>query len=90
MCIRDRVYEAIDGQLEIRYRDRVMRWTELSAPPAADLVTAPSVGRRAEGTRVVRIKPRVCDDHPWRRSVEQFRIDQQLAADRKAYTAVNP
>ena len=83
------VYEAIDGQLEIRYRDRVMRWTELSAP-AADLVTAPSVGRRAEGPRVVRIKPRVCDDHPWRRSVEQFRIDQQLAAERKAYTAVNP
>jgi hypothetical protein len=31
------------------------------------------------------LRRRVSDDHPWRRSVERFRIDQQLAADRKAY-----
>jgi transposase len=85
------VYEAIDGQLEIRYRDRVMRWTEVSPQLQTDTVKPAAAPVRPEGPRVVRIKPRrVCDDHPWRRSVEQFRIDQQLAADRKAYAAVNP
>ena len=84
------VYEAIDGELEIRYRDRVMRWTEVQPPPTDTVPpTAPRV--RADRPRVIRLKPRrVCDDHPWRRSVDQFRIDQQLAADRKAYDAVNP
>lgn len=84
------VYEAIDGQLEIRYRGRIMRWTE-AQPPQTAPVPPRTVQRRPAGPRVIRLKPRrVCDDHPWRRSVEQFRIDQQLAADRKAYDAVNP
>jgi transposase len=85
------VYEAIEGQLEIRYRDRVMRWTEVRPQPQTDTVKPAAAQVRPDRPRVVRIKPRrVCDDHPWRRSVEQFRIDQQLAADRKAYAAVNP
>ncbi len=85
------VYEAIDGQLEIRYRDRVMRWTDVRPQPQTDPVKPAAVQVRPERPSVVRITPhRVCDDHPWRRSVEQFRIDQQLAADRKAYAAVNP
>jgi transposase len=86
-----RVYEAIDGQIEIRYRDRVMRWTEVRPQPQPDTVKPAAAQVRPKRPRVIRIKPRrVCDDHPWRRSVEQFRIDQQLAADRKAYAAVNP
>ena len=85
------VYEAPDGQIEIRYRGHVMRWTEVAAPPQPDPVKSPVTQSRADHARVVRIKPRrVCDDHPWRRSVEQFRIDQQLAKDRRAYAAVNP
>jgi transposase len=81
------VYEGIDGQLEIRYRDRVMRWTDVRPQPQTDAVKRAAAQVRPER----RIPPhRVCDDHPWRRSVEQFRIDQQLAADRKAYAAVNP
>jgi transposase len=85
------VYEAIDGQLEIRYRGRLMRWTEVQPPPQTDPAPSRTVQGRPVGRRVIRLKPRrVCDDHPWRRSVEQFRIDQQLAADRKAYDAVNP
>jgi hypothetical protein len=40
---------------------------------------------------VVRIKPRrVCDDHPWRRTVEEYYWEQQLAKDRRAWAAVNP
>ncbi|MBM3776848.1 MAG: ISNCY family transposase [Acidimicrobiia bacterium] len=85
------VYETSDGQVEIRYRDRVMRWTELPALPPSEPVPPAAAPGRPDRPRVIRLKPkRVCDDHPWRRSVEQFRIDQQLAADRKAYDAVNP
>jgi transposase len=85
------VYEAIDGQIEIRYRDRAMRWTEVLAQapttPGATLTARVTPARR----EAVRIRPRIPGaDHPWRRGVEQFRMDQQLAADRKAYLAVNP
>lgn len=82
------VYEAIDGQIEIRYRDRGMRWMEVSALPRRAAAEPRSKPARRN---VRRIRPRIPDaDHPWRRAVEQFRIDQQLAADRKAYDAVNP
>jgi hypothetical protein len=85
------VYEAIDGQIEIRYRDRIMRWTEVPSQPQPAPGRPTTVPSRPVGPRVIRLKPRrVCDDHPWRRGAEQFRIDQQLAADRKAYDAVNP
>lgn len=85
------VYEAPDGQLEIRYRDRVMRWTEVGPQPQTEPTPPRPVQSRPDHPPVIRLKPRrVCDDHPWRRGVEQFRIDQRLAADRKAYHAVNP
>jgi hypothetical protein len=86
-----RIYEAPDGGVEIRYRDRVMRWTEVTgAPPVTPHPSSPP--RPASSPpRVIRLKPRrVCDDHPWRRGAEQHRRDQQLAADRTAYAAVNP
>jgi hypothetical protein len=84
------VYEAIDGQLEIRYRGRVMRWTEVHPhAPTASVPPGP-VQRRPDRPRAIRLKPRVCADHPCHRGVEQFRMDQQLAAARKAYHAVNP
>jgi transposase len=85
------VSEAIDGQLEIRYRDRAMRWTEVR-PQALTKTDATQTARVTPARReVVRTRPRIpCADHPWRRGVDQFRIDQQLAADRKAYAAVNP
>jgi hypothetical protein len=86
------VYEASDGAIDIRYRDRAMRWTEVLPQPHTETAVVLSPTRRTPpGSGPVRIKPRrVCDDHPWRRAVEQFRMDQQLAADRKAYEAVNP
>jgi transposase len=86
-----RVFEDVAGQLEIRYRDRVMRWTELAIPAAAKPATpipANPPGRPAPAVAPPRRPP--CADHPWRRAVDQFRLDQQLAADRKAYAAVNP
>ena len=84
------VYETIDGQLEVQYRGRVMRWIDaprsVSSAPVAAQPVSPAPRRET-----VRVRPRTpCADHPWRRVVEEFRIDQQLAADRKAYEAVNP
>jgi hypothetical protein len=74
------------GAPEIRYRDRVMRWTEIQSQPPIDTVQPRAVPSRPDRPRVIRLKPRrVCDDHPWRRGIEQYRIDQRLAADRKAY-----
>ena len=63
------VCEGADGQIEIRYRDRVMRWTEIVSataptPPAA---TATPPRRRGERPAVVSTRPRrPSADHPWR------------------------
>lgn len=82
------VFEDVTGQLEIRYRDRVMRSTELALPIASTPARPPA--RPVQPAAVAVRQRRPGADHPWRRAVEQFRIDQQLDADRKAYAAVNP
>lgn len=67
------VLEAVDGQIEIRYRDRVMRWQEIAAEsvlarqttsPQAWQSTPPRTRSSAAGT-VRRPHPSV--NHPWRR-----------------------
>jgi transposase len=66
------VCEAVDGRLEIRYRDRVMRWTEIvargTAPPPRPAV-------RAVSAAVAPRLPRVAADHPWRHSFKQMGAD---------------
>ena len=66
------VREAIDGQIEIRYRERVVRWTEITgrvarplpAPTAAVQPPAPPpVGSRSPW----RPEP----DHPWRQRIHR-------------------
>jgi transposase len=85
------IYEASDGQLEIRYRDRVMRWTQVQPRAHTDVPVSPPARATPDRDGAVRSRPRTPGaDHPWRHAVDQFRIDQQLAADRKAYAAVNP
>lgn len=85
------VYETIDGQIEIRYRDRVMRWAEL-APPARPEDSTPLAPRvtpeRRGGAR--RPRPRPCADHPWRHAVDNHYAARQLAKDRRAWEAVQP
>lgn len=59
------VREAVTGAIEIRYRGRLMRWTEIPAPPAKPTL-APAPARMpaaATGRRVWRPSA----DHPWRR-----------------------
>jgi hypothetical protein len=63
------VREARDGAIELRYRGRLMRWTEISAPvrpapvPAAD---------RAQPVPAARRPWRPSADHPWRRDYAQI------------------
>jgi hypothetical protein len=59
------VHEDAAGQLEIRYRDRVMRWTEIVAGPLPTVVTAPAVvpSAPAPGPRHRHHPART---HPWR------------------------
>jgi hypothetical protein len=85
------VYEAIDGQIEIRYRNCVMRWTEVRPPAPAETVIPQTSPVIADRHGPIRLKPRrVCDDHPWRRVVDEYYVAWQLAKDRRAWEAVQP
>jgi transposase len=86
-----RVFEDVTGQIEIRYRDRVIRWTEVTAPVAPPLrpATPPTV-TPPSSPAVPSSRRRPSADHPWHHGVEQYRLIQQLAADRRQYAAVNP
>jgi transposase len=86
------VYEAPTGQLEIRYRERVMRWTEITAPLPKSV--APDAGQPAapappKATQARRRGP--VPDHPWRtHAVEQHYAFQQFIKDRRAWERVQP
>jgi transposase len=86
------VYEAADGQLEIRYRDRVMRWTDVAAPPARTEAPAGAPSRIAPANgRARRIGPRAPSaDHPWHHTVEEYQAARQRAKDRRTWAAVQP
>jgi transposase len=58
------VREAVTGAIEMRYRGRLMRWTEIPAPPPR-LPLTPTAARAATGGR--RSVARPSADHPWRR-----------------------
>ena len=71
------------GRIEIRYRNRVMHWTEIGpggtaiALPAADSRVSPP--RAIEPPAVVRTRPRrPCADHPWRQGYLGIRKDVPL------------
>jgi hypothetical protein len=82
------VYEREDGQLEIRYRERLMRWTEITPAARAMTSPAPTVGRRAPAPRVPPRPPGA--DHPWRHVVERYTTDKQLQRERRAWERVQP
>jgi transposase len=83
------VLEASDGQLEIRYRDRVMRWTELATP----IATPPPrpAAQTPTPNRARRLKPKPQSaDHPWRHAVDDYYAARELAKARRAWLAVQP
>ena len=63
-----RVYEARDGQIEIRYRDHVMRWTEIPAGITATPVAAPPPPAVREPVTPSR-RWHPDRDHPWRQRI---------------------
>jgi len=71
------VWESVDGDVEIRYRDRVMRWTEIVAGPVtprpprtvaavAAVASPPSAPPRTRAAAA---------DHPWRQGFKQMGRD---------------
>lgn len=69
-----RVYEDIEGRIEIQYRARVMRWTAIPAAPAPPrvVVAAPSA---APPVGPVPRRPHAPADHPWRQGFKQMGRD---------------
>jgi transposase len=84
------VYEDIAGQIEVRYRDRVMRWTEVPLAARARPTTPPVPPTRSGRTDASVRGPRVGGDHPWRHVVENHYVARQLAKDRRAWMASQP
>jgi hypothetical protein len=82
------VFEDPAGEIEIRYRDRRMRWTEITGPvprtaaPVPTPVIAPSVapGRRRGQAA----------DHPWHHAVTDHYVHRQFAKDRRAWERGQP
>lgn len=83
------VCEAPDGQIQIRYRDRVMRWTEFAPGPRT--ASAPTRASATPERRVRRLKPTPQSaDHPWRHAVDDYYAARELAKARRAWLAVQP
>lgn len=68
------VCESVDGHLEIRYRDRAMRWTEIEAGAGGPASTGPGANRTSRPPSAPRL-PRVPTDHPWQHSFKQMGAD---------------
>ena len=66
------VREASDGAIELRYRGRLMQWTEIAAPVKP---TAPAV--RTPLSTAPHRPARPSADHPWRRGIRA--IDRERA-----------
>jgi len=69
-----RVYEDVEGRIEIQYRARVMRWTEFAAAPTTPrAVVAAPIATPPAGP--VRRRPSAPADHPWRQGFKQMGRD---------------
>ncbi len=71
------VREAVTGAIEIRYRGRLMRWTEIAAP----ITPTPAAVRTPLSTAPHR-PARPSADHPWRRDTRA--VDRERARCRAA------
>jgi transposase len=71
------VREASDGAIELRYRGRLMQWTEIIAP-----VKPPAPAVRTPLSTAPHRRARPSADHPWRRGIRA--IDRERALSRAA------
>ena len=92
------VYEAANGQIDIRYRDRVMRYRELppaqvaaarATPPAA-YQAGPPPAPRTRRPAVPAPNRGPSADHPWQHSADERRDYLQFARDRRAWERAHP
>jgi len=84
------VREDVAGQIEIRYRDHVMRWTELAGPVVVAAPVSPAHAERpAPAPRATRRRG-PCADHPWQHGAAEYLVARQRAAERRARAAVEP
>jgi len=84
------VFEDPTGQIEIRYRDRRMRWTEIPALTRPTPALAPPSPAAAPPVAPPRRHGPV-RDHPWRdHAVAQHYAYQQFVKDRRAWGRVQP
>lgn len=84
------MYEAEDGTIDIRYRGRLMRWTELV--PSTRPIPRPAPASPATPA-VPSPRPRrlnVSADHPWHHGARDYEVARQLAKDRRAWARVQP
>ncbi len=66
-----RVCEDVRGAIEIRYRDRAMRWTEIVAGHAAERPSIAAPPARPSPAAALP-PPRIAADHPWRHSFKEM------------------
>jgi transposase len=84
------VFEDAAGQIEIRYRDRRMRWTEI-APPLVTKPAEPAMRASLPPTPKTRSRRRgQAADHPWHQAVTEYYASQHVAKDRRAWERVQP
>jgi transposase len=86
-----RVLEDATGQIDIWYRDRRMRWTEI-APPVVTTPAAPALpppGPPRTPTPTVRRHTPGTADHPWHQGVKNP-VYQQMIRERRAWARVQP
>lgn len=78
------IFEDPAGQLEIRYRDRVVRRTEIAVPVVRSTPSAPVLRPPQEATASwTRRRPSA--DHPWRRGDEHREREEILAQVRQQH-----
>lgn len=84
------VYEDAAGHIEIRYRDRPIRWTTIAAPVSPPVVAAPQQPRPPTPPPRSRRHPQSAD-HPWRdQAIAQHRDFLQFARERRAWERAHP
>jgi hypothetical protein len=87
---RVQIAEAPSGAIEIRYRGRVMRWTEIPPGPRASSIPALPPTRDARTLTTRRLRPNVSRDHPWYQGAAEYEVSRQVAKDRRAWARVQP
>ena len=80
------VREAVTGAIEIRYRGRLMRWTEIPAPPPRPPLTPPAARAAAGGRRIGRPAERGSPVAPRLRRATAAGRRAGLAPDRGLWT----